>query len=316
MKALMIAVVLSVALLISCASTSMYVPVTKPAKVNLAGIDKIAIGDIRGPASADVTDELTMLLFQSDRYQVLDRQHLNQILDEHDLTYAGLVNPDNAVDMGELIGSAALVFGRVAKHNFDEKVTYDDYKDKNGRSHRSYMREVIAYVDLTLQITDLRTGEIIAIRNISESAKGREMETDKYPPDIDAAPLLKLARAKALESFMRDIAPYQVREKVTLLTDDNVPELKQGVAMVKTGNWNEGITYFQRAVENSPNSSKAWFNLGVACEYTHQYDKAVEYLKKAYDMENKSLYMKEYGRCKRLQTEYKQLQEQLSQARR
>ena len=137
MKALMIAVVLSVALLISCASTSMYVPVTKPAKVNLAGIDKIAIGDIRGPASADVTDELTMLLFQSDRYQVLDRQHLNQILDEHDLTYAGLVNPDNAVDMGELIGSAALVFGRVAKHNFDEKVTYDDYKDKNGRSHRS-----------------------------------------------------------------------------------------------------------------------------------------------------------------------------------
>ncbi len=310
----LIAVSLTFALLLACASTSMYVPVTKPAKVNLAGISKIAIGDITGPASADVADELTMLLFQSDRYQVLDRQHLGQILDEHDLTYAGLVDNNTAVEMGKLIGSAALVFGRVGKHHYDEQLTHSDYRDKEGRSHRSYKREGIAQVELSLQVTDLRTGAIIAVRKISESAKEREMNTDEYPPKIDSSLLLKRARSQALEAFMHDIAPYQVRERVTLLTDDEVPELKEGVAMVKIGNWNDGIECFQRATKSAPANSKCFYNLGVAYEYTFQFDKAIENLKKAYQMENKSQYMKELGRCKRLQTEHEQLQKQLRQA--
>lgn len=308
-----IGIFLSVILfLVGCAPVAtMKVPVTKPAEINLVGIKTIAIGEITGRGSQDFSDELTTRLFQSGRYDVLDRQHFSRILEEHKLTFSGLVDESSAAEIGKLIGSAALVFGRVSNHDYNEEKTYKDWVDDKGKSHRTYNRKGIASVTATLQITDLRTGKIIAIRNFSEKSEEKETGFDQEADKIDSEKLLRDTRSKILDKFMKDIAPYTVTVKVTLLSDSKVPQLDQGIAMAKIGNWTKAIEYFKSATEAAPNNSKAFFNLGVAYEYSYNFPQAIAALEKAYELEQKSEYIKEISRCKLMQSDREKLQLQM-----
>jgi TolB-like protein len=62
-------------------------------------------------------DEMTVDLAMKDRdFAILDRAHLASIMAEHKLTSTGLVNPDNAKQLGELAGVDALIFGKVKQN--------------------------------------------------------------------------------------------------------------------------------------------------------------------------------------------------------
>jgi len=103
----------------SCGTTSMYMKVKRPAEINLKGYQKIAIGDIVNPKnrvdkhSSDLSDEFTSTLFKSGYFEVLDRQHLAKILDEHSLSQTGLIDESSAAEIGNIIGAAVFVFGRI-----------------------------------------------------------------------------------------------------------------------------------------------------------------------------------------------------------
>ncbi len=301
-------------LLFGCATTYLKVPVQKPANINLAGIKKIAIGEITGNGAGDFSDELTAKLFESDRFDVLDRQHFNDILQEHKLTYSGLMDDSTTAEIGKLLGSAALIFGRVSNYDYNEETTYDTYNDKEGRSHRSYTRKGTASVSISLQITDLRTGKIIAVRKLNQNVEEKTRATDKTPAGIDKNHVLADARNRILKTFMRDIAPYTVTEKVKLLSDKNVPLLEQGINMIKVGEWEQGIEYFVKAEKEAPINSKVFFNLGVAYTMTSQFDQAISSFEKAYSLEPKQDYAKELAHCKALQKDHEKLQKQLKDA--
>lgn len=299
-------------IILSCAPT-LRVPVTRPAEINLKGIDKIAIGEIMGTGSADLQEELTMALFESQRFEVLDRQHLEKIFEELKLTFTGVIDENTAVELGKLLGSSAFVFGRVSNHSYSENTTYDDWKDKKGNSHRSYERKGIANVSVSLQVTDLTTGKIVAIKKIDESSSDEKRETDKTPEGIDSNGLLRNARGKVIGIFMKSIAPYTVYESVKLLTDKKLPDLQAGINMAKIGDWDKAVEIFQKATNDFPEMSITHYNLGVAYEYTWNFDKAEIELKKAYELEAKKQYMDELTRCRRLALERKKLEEQLKE---
>jgi len=93
-------------LLYGCATQSLKLSVIRPAEINLKGFDKIAIGDIEdqnGGLSAhskDISDKITSALFDSKRFEVLDRQHLGTLLKEHNFTASGLVDDKTAAELG------------------------------------------------------------------------------------------------------------------------------------------------------------------------------------------------------------------------
>lgn len=309
-----VALWISFIICVSCATTSMNVPVRKPARINLAGINKIAIGEFTGPSSADFTDELTTQLLQSQRYEVLDRQHLKQIFDELGLHTSGAIDAQSAVQLGEMIGSSALIFGRVSRYNYDENVSYYDWKDNKGVGHRSYTRKGVAEVGVTMQITDLRTGRLITSRNLQNTVNKETRNTDEAPAAINKDDALVEARNNVLSEFMHDIAPYTVYQRISFVSDKKVPELAQGIAMIKAGNWNDGISYFQQAVTNTPTNSKTFYDLGLAYSYTQEFDKAIKNLKKAYAMEPKKMYLLEMTRCKQLKADSEKLEQQMNDA--
>ena len=200
---------------VNCAAPGFTVQVMKPAEINLSGIDKIAIGSIDGRGGTEVSEELTSALFSSRRFDVLDRQHLDEIFREHELSFTGAIDEETATEIGKLVGSAALVFGRVGLHKYEETYSHEDWRDDKGRSHRTYKRNGKANVSMSLQITDLRSGKILAIKKLSDTRTDKKSGFDEAAEKIDSNKLLTTARKNCINSFMKSIAPYYVSEKVS-----------------------------------------------------------------------------------------------------
>lgn len=294
-----------------CGTTKFSVPIKRPAEINLSKFNKIAIGEITGPGSADLSEALTTALFNSKSFEVLDRQHLDQLLKELNLNVSGLVNEESASKVGELIGSSALIFGRVSKYDYSEQIFEDKWQDKKGYNHIDYTREGIAIMDVNLQVTDLTTGKIIAIKKFSVENKGKEISRDEKPPYINKDRLLIKSREDVVNNFMRVIAPYTEYVKVTFLDDSDVPEFEQAIRRIKIGEWFAAQSLYNEAVNKYPTNSKAHYNLGVVFEYNGVFDKAEQHLKKAYTLEEDKLYLEELKNSKRMKADRNKLQEQL-----
>lgn len=287
-----------VVLIFSCAAPSMRVRILKPAEINLKAINKIAIGDIAGRASSEVTEELLSQLFRSGRYEILDRQHLEEIFKEHKLTYSGAIDEETASEIGKLIGNAALIFGRVSLHNYSEETKTEDWKDQKGRSHRTYNRNGKAKVAMTLQVTDLRTGKIVAIKNLEETVTELQSNTDEKADTIDSNELLSRARYTCISRFMKAIAPYYVYEKVNFERAQKMPEVNKGIQFVKTGDLTRALEQFQVAVDKYPGNVKPVFNLGLTYMCIGDYDNAIQFLDKAYAANPTKKYASELKKAK------------------
>ncbi|HID93542.1 MAG TPA: tetratricopeptide repeat protein [bacterium (Candidatus Stahlbacteria)] len=304
-------------LLTGCATVSIRVPFTEPAEIDLKGIENIAIGDITGYGGKDLQDELTQALFESERFQVLDRQHLDHILTEHELQYSGAIDESTAIELGKLIGSTAFIFGRVQRYDYNEQESHSRWKDKKtGKTHINYKRKGVATVRAFLQVTDTRTGKIIAIKKIERMATATTSATDRRPQPIDSDALLESARLKVIDTFMRAIAPYEVMIGVTFVKVKGVPEISAGIAFAKHRQWDLAIESFEKGVETTPYKvkDKAHYNLGIAYMAIGEFNKAKEHLKEAMRLNPKSKrYAKAFDRCKYLEEESKKLEEQLKE---
>ncbi len=309
-------VVSSVVLIaVGCSSSRVRIPVTHPAEINLKGFDKIAIGEISGRGSADLTDELTQALFESGRFEVLDRQNLDRILAEHRLNLAGFVDEEQAAELGKFLGAAALIFGRVGENSYKEEVTYvDNTNNKTGEKTRTYTRAGRARVSATLQVVDLTTGKILAIKKFTKTRTARTTARNKRPAKIDSRPLLAQCRAAIVRDFMKKIAPYTEYVSVDFETDDAMPELERGYNMAKVGNWDRAVELFQQATtryRSNPAVHKAWYDLGMAYLYTDRFDRARKALLKAYELKPDGKYERALKQVDIRREEQRRLQEQL-----
>ena len=305
-----------IALLFSgCGTSYLTVMVQEPAEINLNNFKKIAIGETTGQHADDVADELTSSLVQNGRFEVLDRANLNQVLQEYHLTLSGLVDQQSAAKLGQLIGAAALVFARVADYKYNESIYRGDpWKDKKGNTHQTIQRTGVGTVTVDFKITDLTTGRILISPNITQEATAYTSADNQYPPDIDRESLLAAARTKVISRFMAMIAPHWVDVRVALLSDSDIPELSRGIDYAKQGAWDQAIANFSNGIKNhqgNENLHKAYFDLGVAYEYTNDFKDALEMLNKAYSFKPDDLYANEIRNCKSREAEYNRLQQQL-----
>jgi len=132
----------------------------------LKAYNKIALGyivDEYGKAdrhAKDFADEITTSLFESGRYEVLDRQNLNSIMSEHKLSLSGLIDENTVTELGKIIGAAALVFGRIQTDNYDEETSKaDPWQDKKGGWHQTHYRKGTYALSVNLKIVDIMTAK-------------------------------------------------------------------------------------------------------------------------------------------------------------
>jgi tetratricopeptide (TPR) repeat protein len=292
---------LLVAIMNGCATKALRLDVTRPAEINLKNFNKIAIGDIvdrneqKSSHSSDIADKITSALFESKKYEVLDRQHIGTLMKEHNLTVSGLVNEKTAAELGEFIGAAVLVFGRIQTDDYNEEITKGSgWTDKKGNYHQTVTREGQYKLTVHLSVVDMKTAKLLAVKDIPAVDKASTSADNKMPEKIDSDLLYTNCLNKITGNFMKMVAPYKVSVVARFLKDSNLPELDKALTQFGIDEWDNGISLLEAATQKEglkPNiKAKAFYNLGLAQMYTGKNDEAIENFKKATSLDPKSIY--------------------------
>ena len=265
-------------LTMGCAET-VGVRVLRPAEINMRGISKIAVGEISGPGGQELSSELTTALMGTGRYEVLDRQNLDKVMAEQQLSGSSIADPETAIKTGKVLGASAAIFGTVTRHDYLEapikKETFE-VKDSDGKKQymARYMRSGSAKVNVSLRVTDLSTGKILASKTYSEEKSEQTQKEvpagtdprEAEPDPIDGTSSLAAARATIIERFSKAIAPYYETLSLPFETTGDLPELEQGVAQAKANAWPKAIQLFQAAATKSqslPPKKQAYAHLDL-----------------------------------------------------
>ncbi len=142
-----------------------------------AGAERIRIGvvefsNLDGYASKFgryLVEELTTRLFRTGRFEIVERQLLDRVLQEQRLSASGLINPATAKQLGQLLGVAALITG-----------TYIDLGER---------------VKANARLIATETGEVAAVASVS------------FAKDAEINRLLKTANSGAASGSQKIPAP-------------------------------------------------------------------------------------------------------------
>ncbi len=286
-------------LLFNCGTKSVSLIVVRPAEVNLKGYDKIAVGQVlnaRGLAnihSEDLEEEITAQLVASERFDVVDRQHLKTLMQEQSLGLTGMIDEKSAPEIGRLLGVSVFIFGRIQQDGYKEELKRDKpYKDKKGKTHQRRNRIGKYNLSAALKLIDVQTGKILAAKTFAAIKTNKQSAVDKAPSKIDRNVLYGQALKQLGDQFIKTIAPYKARVSAKFEMDDEIPQAERAVALFKIGEWEDGMDLLRSATRKKKLKpeikAKAWYNLGLAEVYRGQFDEGITHIKKAIKLNLKS----------------------------
>jgi curli biogenesis system outer membrane secretion channel CsgG len=309
------------ALSAGCAET-VKVSRLKPAEVDVTGYGKIAVARVTGKNGRSIAASLEQALYESGRFEVLDRSNLGMILQEQDLSRSGAVDPDETVRIGKIIGSAALVFGNVGRRDYSQKRSHES-KTCGDRNRPYPCTEYVVTGTWTDQVqfkvVDTTTGKVVAMKNVARSRQQRVSAIDAIPSVTwDVESVAGDLDQEVVRGFMTAIAPYTVWEQVQLFTDSKLPELETGVNFSKAGQWASAIGQFRAACEKADADpdikpqlkARARYDLGVALGYSGSYDEGIREMEKAVQIQPEDTYVREIRRIKMFRSDAERLRQQ------
>jgi len=310
---------LAAALLCACSTVSVRVPVMKPAEINMAPYQSVAIGAMSGNGDRPMTNSLEEALVNSQRFTVVDREHMDKVMRELQLSSTDLADPGSAAKLGKVITAGAMIFGDVTE-NFRETPSEEHYVDDKKVQHTWHVLKGEFFVRATFKIVDVSTGRLIIAKTYEEKRDDTNRAIDKRPEPIDRNGLERSARSAVVDHFMKAIVPHQEFMVANFAKDGDIPQLEGGIGWAERGDWKKAQDAFNDAVGaaeknvklKSPQVAKAYWNLGLSYEYAGDYDKANDMINKAYTLSNDKDMLNELDNIKSLQADAKKLSEQTS----
>ena len=316
MKNLVLAA-LGAGILCACGTVAVRVPVMKPAEINMAPYQSVAIGGMTGNGDRVMSDSLEEALVNTNRFTVVDRQHTDKVLRELQLSSTDLADPKAAAKLGKVVTAGALIFGDV-QNTYREVPDETRYKDDKGVVHTWYTLKGESYVRATFKVVDVSTGKLIIAKTYEERRDDTNRGLDKRPAPIDRNSLERSARAAVVDRFMKAIVPHQEYMYANFQKDSDIPQLEGGIGWAERGEWKKAQDAFNSAATDAERNvklkagqiAKAYWNLGLSYEYAGDYDRAEAMINKAYGMSNDKDMLNELDNIKRLQADAKKLAEQ------
>ncbi|MGQ9560036.1 MAG: CsgG/HfaB family protein [Candidatus Oleimicrobiaceae bacterium] len=317
---------------LQCASSRVAVPVTKPAQVDIAGIRSIAIVDFTGPenSGAIASSMLTSRLFESAFFHLVERERVLQILEEHKLAMAGVVDAATAKEVGRLLGVDALIFGEVTAYSLEpdqvgtEKVErkvgtgqYRTVRRGNKEVREEIMKTVLVdqeyrirrgAVGVTFRMVKVETGELLAVKSNTKSYDSGKVVAGRGTLK-PREQILKDLLSGVVEEFARQIAPYVVVERRPIEKGKGM--MTVGRKYAQRGLWAEARDAFAQAVASQPRDAAAHYNLGLALEVLGDWDKAEAEYQRAIRLQAKDIYLDALARVRTARQEAARLRKQI-----
>jgi tetratricopeptide (TPR) repeat protein len=251
-------------------------------------VNKVAFGPATGDGAQEFIDSLTERFVRAN-VEVLERQALETLLREHNLSLSGYVDKQSAAEMGKILGPAMLIFVSMPRRTVQQKQLYDDWQDGKGVRHRTWISQTKAFMRGSVRTVDLATGRIFAATTLESSPvlqnKAEDQCCPEYPSEFDA---LDRALDEVVGQAHRLYLPWAETREVYFF-DDKDCNLKAAHKMLKAGDVDgmlqQSLANLETCKALPPNKTKqlahAYHNLGIAYFAKGEIDKAVEYVTEA-----------------------------------
>jgi tetratricopeptide (TPR) repeat protein len=309
-------------LLSACATVKVPIKVMHPAEINMKNYKQIALYDFEGNMGQSLEEAIKDKLVNSERFTVVDRSRMNQIMKELNLSQSDLVNPENRAKLGKLISASAMMGGRL-NGDYKENTTYSKGTcvDGNGNKYSctTYYRKGIYNTKGSVDVIDVQTGQIIKSKTLKASYESTHSATNETPEEIDRDGLAGRCLNDNITTLEKAIMPWEELVKVPFLKDKKIPDLERGIASASTGDLENAIKIFNDAAATAEKNTElkpgaiasTYWDLGLAYEYNWDFDNAIKSFNKAYTFSANSTYTEEINNVKKLKAEKAKLDAQL-----
>jgi tetratricopeptide (TPR) repeat protein len=264
---------------------------TAPAEEDLADTVTIAMATLSGNSEDTLTISaaLGQLLAESGRFQLVERERFDELRRE-----TGCAAPGDLSCVSRALPASAVLLGSVAPQHYNEHVETTHYECvKNQRKTLCYSHRRVgeATGSATLRLVDPASGKVLCQKLIAKraSAQSATVEDTDTPEPLDTFSLRDSVRREIAQEFFAAISPHPVMESVELETDSDLPELRQGNALLKKGALSAALKQYQAGVDRATapgdleakTIARAHYALAVALAASERYDAALSSLREA-----------------------------------
>jgi TolB-like protein len=158
-----------------------------------------------------LSNDLVTHLVKTNKFTVVERSRMDNILKEQEFSESGFISPETAVKMGELIGADYFVMGRIESLQAaleNKKVPYTN----------TFQEEYEGKMIVNVRIVDSRGGKIVAANKFTIDHTDRSKMNNKITPDT----FLEALKEKAAQEIVNRIIEGVFPLKIIKITGDTV----------------------------------------------------------------------------------------------
>ncbi len=219
-------------------------------------------------------------------FVLVERQRMDQILEEMKLGQSGLVDESQAAQVGKLLGVEAIITGQVnaaVKDSWDSE-TRTRKKGKVEEKYDVWCNKRVASVTANIRIVNVETGQLIGTKDATNKQEAKNCDGDyskALPPADQTIDLCLQAVANELINYFMphfeakkfEFAKIESREykRQADLAKKSIEEYDLQMAFVN----------FSAILEQDPYNHATLYNLGLLHEVVGNYQRAVEKYKTA-----------------------------------
>lgn len=295
----------------SCSAPKIKTTVLAPAQYHdAAKLKKIAFLPFDGPGGNEFAMELEGALGSiqvggSPFFTLVERQKIDQTIQEQRFSHSGLVAVEDAVRLGKILGTRGIVTGTVTTSAVNDQRYREERRaciererrvDKDGRVREgSCIRWRNYYVGCTYReaifsvspkFIDVETSRIVYASTLSEKQISQACE-DRNTPLASRQTLLAAVKSRVINGIKKDIAPHYVIMEIQLMDDTDgmnkeAKELfKSGLEFAENDRLDRACELWDRALPLAGQSPALIYNVAFCLEIKGDLDQSLAMYRRA-----------------------------------
>ncbi len=285
---------LSVLFFSGCAQKVM-IQALEPAEVNRAAVTKkVSVAPFKND-TIGLTQKLegklsNQLLDGRPYFTVISKSDFKRLVEEQKRQYSGLLDEDQAVELGNLLGAQALISGSLTSQTLQDTRFYEkrtecvDKKCEEKREYKVACTKRTIGLGVQIKMVDVERGDIIYGNTLSDEAAWEHCRDDKrvLPSKKQGLDLLS---DRIIRDFIYKLTPHYIYFHVTLLEEPDLEFterqemlLENALAFIDHNRMDRAEVLLQELfTQTGRQSYVAAYNIGVVKEAQGQYEDAKYY---------------------------------------
>ncbi len=280
--------------LTGCGDRYISVPYTRPAQVNMKDYKAIFVADFTGPNGRELTFAVKKMLVDLKRFDILE-----------------------SFNSAKNTAAAVVIEGDMVQDDYEEKVKENrTYKDDKGASHVEFGLVGRWTTSVNLKIIDISTSKVLYALNAEKTKEITKSDKDRKPK-VEKSELSNLKEDVhniVANSAVNLLIPRTEYVRVRVMEDDDLPELEHGLEYARTGDFENAIVFFKKALDKTKDNeklAKVYYDIGIAYQYSYDFTNAYQNLYKATTLSQEVLYQDALIAMQKMKNDYDEYMKQL-----